>query len=78
MLNTWFKGLELIQDYVGLEVAIQIAMEYDHEVLIPLLLIIYNNLMPTPFIANLGCVPIANIMSRWVLLRWKSLSIMMQ
>jgi hypothetical protein len=53
-------------------------MEYDHEVLIPLLLIVYNNLTPTPFIANLGCVPIANIMSRWVLLRWKSLSIMMQ
>jgi len=30
-----------------------IAMEYDHEILIPLLLIVYNNLTPTPFVANL-------------------------
>jgi hypothetical protein len=46
-LDSWFKNLQLIHDFVGLDLAMQVAAEYDHEIFILLLLIIYNNLTPT-------------------------------
>jgi hypothetical protein len=34
---------------VGFEMALQIATKYDNEILIPLLVIIYNRFTPTPY-----------------------------
>jgi hypothetical protein len=49
MLTPCFKTLQPIQDYVGLEMVVQIMIEYDCEILMPILLIVYNKLAPTPF-----------------------------
>ncbi len=32
---------------------VQIVVEYDHEVLMPLLVIVYSSLTPTPLLLNL-------------------------
>jgi hypothetical protein len=48
MLIPCFKTLQPIQDYVGLEVVMQITT-YDCEILMPMLLIVYNKLAPNPF-----------------------------
>jgi hypothetical protein len=39
MLDPWYKSLQIIQDYVGLEVAMQIVTKYDHEILMPLFIL---------------------------------------
>jgi hypothetical protein len=38
---------------MGLEVVMLIIMEYDHEVLMPLLLIVYNGFTPNLLLLNL-------------------------
>jgi hypothetical protein len=48
MLDPCFKNLQLIQDYVGLEVVMAIAAKYDHTILMPLFLTIYNSLTLKP------------------------------
>ncbi len=52
MLDPHFKSLQLIQNCMGLEVVMQIATKYDCEVLISILLTIYNKLTLTPFIVE--------------------------
>jgi hypothetical protein len=42
MLDSRFKSLQLIQDYVGLDMAMHIVATYDWELLMPFLLIIFN------------------------------------
>jgi hypothetical protein len=46
MLDTCFKNLQLIKDYVGLELAMQVVVDYDQEILMPFLLAIYHALTP--------------------------------
>ncbi len=46
MLDPCFKNLQLIQNYVGLEVVMEIVVEYDRTILMPLLLTVYNNQNP--------------------------------
>jgi hypothetical protein len=41
MFDPCFKNLQFIRDYVGLELAMQVATNYDQEILMPLLLIVY-------------------------------------
>ncbi len=41
-----FKNLELIRDYVNLELAMQVAANYDQKILMPLLLTIYHASTP--------------------------------
>jgi hypothetical protein len=48
MLDHHFKKLQIIIDVVGLESIVEIAIQYDYQVLLPLLLIVYNWLTPTP------------------------------
>jgi hypothetical protein len=43
MFDPSFKNLQLIRDYIGLELAMQVV-KYDQEVLMPLLLIVYKAL----------------------------------
>jgi hypothetical protein len=38
--------LEFIRDYVDLELAMQVAVDYDWEILMPFLLIVYHALTP--------------------------------
>ncbi len=45
MFDPSFKNLQLIQEYNGLELAMQVV-NYDQEVLMPLLLIVYKALTP--------------------------------
>jgi hypothetical protein len=47
MLDSWFKNLQLIHDFVGIELAMQVVVEYECEILLLLLLTIYNNLTLT-------------------------------
>jgi hypothetical protein len=47
MLDLRFKNLQLIQHYVGLELAMQVAIEYDLEVMMPLLLLVYKSRLQT-------------------------------
>jgi hypothetical protein len=47
MLDLWFKNLQLNCDFVGLELAMQVAIEYDCEIFMLLMLTIYNNLTLT-------------------------------
>jgi len=44
--------MQIIQNYMGLEVVMQIATKYDCEVLVSILLTIYNKLTSTPFIVE--------------------------
>ncbi len=44
MLDLHFKNLWFIGDYVGLQLAMQVVVEYDQEVLMPLLITIYKAL----------------------------------
>jgi hypothetical protein len=46
MLHPHFKNPQLIKDYVGLELAMQVAVDYDWKILIPLLLIVYQSSTP--------------------------------
>jgi hypothetical protein len=46
MFDLCFKNLQFIRDYVGLELAMQVATNYDQEILMPLLLIVYHALTP--------------------------------
>jgi hypothetical protein len=46
MLDPHFKNPQLIKDYVGLELAMQVALEYDSKILMPLLLIVYHSSTP--------------------------------
>lgn len=46
MFDMCFKNLQFIRDYVGLELAMQVATNYDQEILRPLLLIVYHALTP--------------------------------
>jgi hypothetical protein len=41
-----FKNLQFIKDYVGLKLAMQVVVDYDREILMPLLLTIYHTLTP--------------------------------
>jgi hypothetical protein len=43
MLDPCFKNLQLIRNYVELEVVMEIVVEYDRTILMPLLLTVYNN-----------------------------------
>jgi hypothetical protein len=43
MFDPSFKNLQFIQDYIGLELAMQVV-KYDQKVLMPLLLIVYKAL----------------------------------
>jgi hypothetical protein len=47
MLDLRFKNLQLIQHYVGLELAMQVAIEYDLEVMMPLLLLVCKSRLQT-------------------------------
>jgi hypothetical protein len=47
------QKFQLIQDYVNLELLMQIDVEYDCEVILPLLLIVYKALTPILSILNL-------------------------
>ena len=47
MLDPRFKGLELLQDYVGREVAKKVVDEYDTKVLVPMLVKVAQILSPT-------------------------------
>jgi hypothetical protein len=38
MLNPYYKGLGLIIQFVGKKIVLQIASEYDHQFLLPLLI----------------------------------------
>jgi hypothetical protein len=42
MLDLHFKNLQFIGDYVSLKLAMQVVVEYDREVLMPLLLNFYK------------------------------------
>jgi hypothetical protein len=53
ILDPHFKSLQIIWDYVGVKVAMQIVIEYDHKVLILLLLTIYKKLTLIAFIVEL-------------------------
>jgi CO/xanthine dehydrogenase Mo-binding subunit len=46
MFDMCFKNLQFIKDYVGLELAMQVVVDYDQEILMPLLLIVYHALTP--------------------------------
>jgi len=48
MLDPCFKNLQLIRNYVRLEVVMEILVEYDRTILMPLLLTVYNNLTSKP------------------------------
>jgi hypothetical protein len=48
ILDPHFKNVQLIQDYVGLEVAMAILAKYDHTILMPLLLNFYDSLTSKP------------------------------
>jgi hypothetical protein len=48
MLDPCFKNLQLIRDYVGLEVVMAIVAKHDHTILMPLFLIVYNSLTLKP------------------------------
>jgi phosphate starvation-inducible membrane PsiE len=50
MVDLWFKNLQLIIYFMGLETITQIVTMYDHEVSMPLLMIIYNKLTPIVFV----------------------------
>jgi hypothetical protein len=52
MLDLHFKNLQLIRDYVGLELAIQVVVNFDREILMPLLLTIYHALTPNSAIVT--------------------------
>lgn len=52
MLDPHFKSLQIIQNHMGLEVVVQIVTKYHCEVLILILLTIYNKLTSTPFIVE--------------------------
>jgi len=41
-----FKNLQFIRDYVGLELVMQVVVDYDQEILMPLLSIVYHALTP--------------------------------
>jgi hypothetical protein len=43
MLDLRFKNLQLVQHYVGLELAMQVVIEYDQGVMMPLLLLVYKS-----------------------------------
>jgi len=47
------QKFQLIQDYVNLELVVQIVVEYDCEVLLPMLLTIYKALTPILSILNM-------------------------
>jgi hypothetical protein len=47
MFDLCFKNLQLIRHYVVLELAMQVAIEYDQEVLKPLLLLVYKSRLKT-------------------------------
>lgn len=44
MPNLQFKNLQFIYDFVGFELAMQVVVEYDYEIFMPLQLIFYDNL----------------------------------
>jgi hypothetical protein len=46
ILDPHFKNLELIRDYGALELAMQVAINYDQKTLMPLLLIVYHASTP--------------------------------
>jgi hypothetical protein len=50
MVDSWFKNLQLIIYFMGLETITHIVTMYDHEVLMPLLMIVYNKLSPIAFV----------------------------
>jgi hypothetical protein len=59
MLDPWFNNLKFIWGYASLDMAMHIVTMHDcKEVLMPYLLIIYNNLTLTPiiieFLVNVG------------------------
>jgi hypothetical protein len=47
------QKFQLIQDYVSLELVVQIVVKYDNEVLLPMILTIYKALAPILSILNL-------------------------
>ncbi len=65
------QKFQLIQDYVSLEVVMQIVVEYDYEVLLPMLLTIYKALTPILSILNLLILLCLNwaYLSHWLLLK---------
>jgi len=46
MLNPFYKGLELVIQFVSKEITLQIADECDHQILLPFLIFAYNFLNP--------------------------------
>jgi len=52
MLGPCFKNLQLIRDYVGLELAMQVVVNYDRKILMPFLLTIYHALTPNSTIVT--------------------------
>jgi len=50
MVDSWFKNLQLIIYFMGLETITHIVTMYDHEVSMPLLMIVYNKLSPIAFV----------------------------
>jgi hypothetical protein len=52
MFDPCFKNLQLIKDYVDLELAMHVATNYDRKIIMPLLLTIYHALTPTSAIVT--------------------------
>jgi hypothetical protein len=48
MVDLHFKNLQVIIDFVGLELVVEIVAQYDYDVLLSLLLIVYNRLTLAP------------------------------
>ncbi len=46
MFDPHFTNLQLIRNYVGLELAMQVVVNFDREILMPLLLTSYHALTP--------------------------------
>ncbi len=48
MVDPLLKNLQVIIDFVGLKLVVEIVAQYDYEVLLSLLLIVYYRLTLTP------------------------------
>jgi len=59
MVDLWFKNLQFLLYFMGLETITHIVTMYDHEVLMPLLMIVYNKLTPITFFIILFNVIVA-------------------
>lgn len=70
MVDLWFKNLQLIIYFMGFETFTHIVTMYDHEVSMPLLMIVYNKLTPIAFVIiyfNVIVAPAFNVFEALIL-----------